>query len=92
MARIEALETLASELIGDGQEPDLFFVTDRGNVCLLSVDGEQAYEAWLSLARRLPLTECSLESRTIGVLCTVEPEEDNSPHLVCWDDYHRSTC
>lgn len=88
--RTDALELLASDLIGDGESPNVFFVTLDGNVQLITTDGPVAYRFWKNLPRNV---ESSLEDRQTGCICTVEPleDEDNSP-LVVRDDAPRSMC
>lgn len=80
--RVEALETLARDMVGDGGTPNLFFVTDGGNVTMVSTEEENARAAWRALADRFPLRECALEDRQTGVLASVQPEEDDSSVLV----------
>jgi len=88
--RIEALEVLARDLVGDGQHPDLFFVGLAGNIQMVTTDRESAYAYWRHLAACFPTTESALENRREGVIAAIEPidETDNAP-LVCHDEYHR---
>lgn len=81
--RIDQLEALASDMIGDGQTPDVFFVTRKGNVILVTTEFDVAYERWEQLPRN---QESSLENRTWGCICTVEPESDDSKRLIVVDD------
>jgi len=74
--KINELEALASNLIGDGQSPNLYFVTDRGVVVTVTRSFEVAREEWKQLSRRSPRLECALEDRKVGVLASVEPESD----------------
>ena len=85
MARIERLEALARDMVGDGETPDLFFVTDRGNVVCIETSAPKAYRRWKALAARRPLRECCLENRTYGTICSVEPQsdEDSAPLEIC---------
>lgn len=80
--RIEALEALASEMVGDGQEPNWFFVTLQGDVVGVTQDFESAYSQWDRLSRQSPRVECALEDRLTGVLASVEPIDDGSTTLV----------
>ena len=75
--KMPELEALASRMIGDGQTPDLFFVTDEGAVVLIETSGLRAYGRFKDLASRSPRKECALENRTFGVLASVEPESDD---------------
>ena len=79
--QIPTLNDLASVMVGDGLKPDVYFVTDGGNVVTVTTDARLAYHHWTNLAQRRPLQECALEDRLIGVIACVEPEEDepNSP-------------
>lgn len=83
---IKQLNALATELVGDGQRPDLFFVTDQGNVVTVTTSARIAYDHWRQLAARRPMVECALESRQIGCVATIEPVEDGSPKLGVYDD------
>lgn len=84
--KIERLEALARECVGDGRQPDLFFVTDQGVVVTVTRDLTVAHTHWRELARRFPLVESALENRQYGVLASVAPEEDDSPKLHVHDD------
>lgn len=86
--KIAELEKLASDMVGDGQTPDLFFVTDRGGVVTVTTDFEVACLAWEKLRDRYPLTECALENRHHGVVASVEPDGDGGP-LIILDDRHQ---
>lgn len=87
MSKIPQLEELASEMIGDGGSPDVFFVSLKGNIVLITIEFEEAYQKWReSRWGRLGChQESTLESRQYGVICFVEPEED-SQKLVVHDD------
>jgi hypothetical protein len=80
--RVEALERLASELVGDGELPNLYFVSDHEGIILISQDFDIAHEAW----QELPYDkESSLEDRLSGVICSTSPRDD-SDELETWDD------
>jgi hypothetical protein len=82
--KIRQLEKLACEVIGDGGSPNLYFVTESGRgVILVSRDFDAAYDCWRFLPRSI---ETTLEDRKIGVICSTEPEEDDSKKLVTRDD------
>jgi hypothetical protein len=83
--KIDVLQDLASEYVGDGLKADnLFFVTDHGVVVGVTRDFEAAYGQWKRLAASG--AECALEDRQQGVLASVEPDDDGSSTLVTLDD------
>lgn len=85
--KIRRLEELASDLIGDEKDPNLFFVTVEGAVVMITVDFKAAYEYWKFLSRAN--VETSLEDRKNGVIASVEPESDRpGARLVRYDDSH----
>ena len=86
MIKIEELEELARAMVGDGQAPNVFFVTDQGVVTLVSTSYHAAYAAWGTLRDRVPMQECALEDRLTGILASVEPEDDDSDILHVIDD------
>lgn len=83
---IKQLQELATEIIGDGKSPELFFVTEEGIVTTVSRNFEVAYKAWKALDRT---AESALESRKIGTLASVEPAEEGSSTLVRIDDAYQ---
>jgi hypothetical protein len=87
MSAYERLNQLASELVGDGKSPNLYFVTEAGRVLTVTTDGRTAYLQWRALANRR--IECGLEDREHGVVCSVEPGETG--RLQRHDDYRRLT-
>jgi hypothetical protein len=89
--KIEALENLARTMVGDGRNPDLFFVTDQGVVVTITRDKDVAYDHWRQLAARSPRLECALENRQFGVLASVEPSgTDENKLIVRFDNIHLS--
>lgn len=85
--KIEALELLAREMVGDGKSPGLFFVTDRGVVVTVTRSFDVAYAEWQLLADARPLRECALEGRKYGVIADVSPDSDDpGSRLVRCDD------
>ena len=86
--RIEPMEAIAREMVGDGQIPNVFFVSEFSNVdgpglVMVTRDFNAAYTFWQSLPRTC---ETSLEDRLVGVLCSTEPIEDGSKILRTIDD------
>lgn len=84
--KLPELNALASKIVGDGKQPDWFFVTDGGNVVTVTTDPKLAYGHWQALAQRRPAQECALENRTVGVLASVEPRDENDARLVITDN------
>jgi hypothetical protein len=70
------LEELARMLVGDGKNPNLFFVSVEGNVVMISRDFDSAYRKWREHAYTYD-HECALEDRKNGTISSVEPEEDD---------------
>ena len=81
----EPLDELARNLVGDGNLPDLYFVSVKGEVFLVTSDFELAYHAWLAKSVYQNV-ETALENRTYGVICSVEPKDDDDDTLITLDD------
>lgn len=76
--KIKALERYASEKIGDGKSPNLYFVSEQGmGVVLITRFFDVAYDYWNKLSR---VKETSLEDRKFGVICSTEKAK-NGPIL-----------
>lgn len=73
---VRVLETLARDVIGDAQSPNLYFVTDRGKVQTVTTDYPTARDHYNRLAHRLPRMECALEDRGYGCIADVAPSSD----------------
>jgi hypothetical protein len=87
--RLEFLEKLARDLVGDGKEPNLFFVSSNGNIILISRDFEAAYRKYREHARTRD-HETALEDRKTGVIASVEPVSDEpDAKLIEHDDSRR---
>lgn len=68
--KIKALEQYASEKIGDGKSPNLYFVSEgKLGVVLITRFFDVAYKYWFGLSR---VKETSLEDRKFGVICSTE--------------------
>ena len=86
-SKIPALQSLASDVIGDGKSPNLFFVTDRGVTITVTRNFSSAHAEWTKLANRVPRMESALEDRKTGVIASVEPESDApGARLIAFDD------
>ncbi len=82
------LNALATDMVGDGKSPNMYFVCDaQGDCIMVTRNAKAAYREWKRLASARPLSECTLEDRKTGTVCSVEPSDDepNSP-LHTWDD------
>ena len=78
------LEGLARNLVGDNEKPNLYFVSDKGGVLLVTTDFIMAHGTWKQLPRD---QESALEDRLVGVLASTEPESDSpKARLVTYDD------
>ncbi len=73
--RLQALESLASKLIGDGKSPNVFFVTVEGRVVSITQDLEVAKRAWEGFAASMNI-ETSVEDRLVGVLASITPDPE----------------
>jgi len=86
--RIQALETLATEMVGDGGKPNIFFVSVEGDIILITRLFEPAYEVWKRYSRKKD-RETALEDRHHGTLASVEPEDDGPrARLLYRDETH----
>ena len=73
----DILQTLKAQLVGDGQSPDLFFVTREGSVVTITRDFQTALHDWQRLANSLPRIACALEDRLFGCIASVAgPSQD----------------
>jgi len=77
--KIEILEKIPREMVGDGKSPNVYFVsTLKNGVVLITRDWELAYNYWRGLPDEV---QPSLEDRQTGVLCSVDPDEtEDSPY------------
>lgn len=73
-------------MVGDGKNPDVFFVSDQGVIVTITKDFGLAYREWRRLASRQPLVESALEDRQHGVIADVSPIEDGGKSLHVYDD------
>jgi len=83
--KIESLELMAREMVGDGQSPNLYFVSLEGVIITVTRDFRTAHAEWSSLPTNV---ETMLEDRKNGVICDTSPIEDGSPILRTYDDSH----
>lgn len=66
--KVKALERYASEKVGDGKSPNLYFVSEQGmGVVLVTRFFDVAYDYWTKLSR---VKFTSLEDRWFGVICS----------------------
>lgn len=84
--RIKELEKLATNMVGDGKAPNVFFVSIQGRIILVTTDFAIAYNAWKHLDHKV---EDCMEDRQYGVVCSTEPLDDpNDTKLYVHDDSH----
>lgn len=84
--QIKELNALATKMVGDNQTPNVFFVSCRGNIMMVSAEFDTAYDYWRFLPRNV---ETTLEDRQNGVLASTEPREDNPAKNLYTRDYTR---
>lgn len=72
MKKIAELNALATEMVGDGKKPNLFFVTHEGNVTMITRRFESAHREWRKFANQD--VESMLEDRQTGVICSASME------------------
>lgn len=80
------MQEMPVNMVGDGKNPNVFFVSDQGVIVTITRNFGIAYKEWRRLSQRLPLVESCLEDRQYGVICDVCPVEDDSPKLTTRDD------
>lgn len=85
MKKIKELEELAMKLIGDGKNPNLFFVSENGNIILVTTDGDIAYAAWSKAS--LGSEEAALEDRKNGTISSKQIDEAGDDWVL--DDYEQ---
>lgn len=86
MKRVPALELLATNVVGDGGVPNLFFVSIEGVIITVTRTFSVAYDHWKSLPRD---KETALEDRKWGVICSTGAREEGSSQLITIDDSSR---
>ncbi len=74
-SRIGALESLASQIVGDRKSPNVFFVTVEGRVVAITQDLEVAKRAWEGFAGPMDI-ETSIEDRLVGTLASITPDPE----------------
>ena len=79
------LDAIPRQTVGGGAKRNLFVVTRKGSVVMLTYDGPAAYRCWHNLLLNEPHVESALEDNH-GCVATREPEEDNSSRLVAIND------
>ena len=89
VAFLNTLDELARDIVGDGQTPNVYFVTSYGKVQTITLSSEVAYEHWKDLVYRAKQSEPCLEDRLVGTICSVERREDDGYRFDAYDDYSR---
>ena len=69
MSSIKLLEKLAQTMVGDGKNPNVFFVSIKGAIHLITTDFNVAYDYWRNLARNSRNDHPTLEDRHWGMVC-----------------------
>ena len=87
--KVKLLNELASEMVGDGKKPNVFFVTEKGDVITVTQSFEKAYSEWRILAQNH--IESALEDRQTGILASAGMEPQYSENTgdftgpLAWD-------
>jgi hypothetical protein len=72
--KINQLEKLAREMVGDGKSPDLFFVSREGVIITITRDFPRAHQEWQNLLWQNCV--CQIENRRYGVICQKDKDEE----------------
>ena len=83
---IKLLEKLSQTMVGDGKTPNVFFVSIKGAIHLITTDFNVAYDYWRNLARNQRNDQPALEDRRWGTICDFGLND--TCHLVMCDDSH----
>jgi hypothetical protein len=83
--KISQLEAAARDLVGDGANPNLFFVTVDGVVVSITRDATYAYNEWRNLKRAGNI--CGLEDRKHGTIASRD-KDDETGLIVVIDDFN----
>lgn len=81
--KIRELEELATNTVGDGKSPNLFFVSQEGAIITVTRSFATAYNEWKALNPRIV---SALEDRLWGVICITDHDEENGNALYRRDD------
>jgi len=87
--KVEALNKLASEMVGDNGRTNVFFVTYEGNVVMITMLFEAAYTLWSNLKNAHK--DCTLEDRKTSVIAEAglrpqfNPKTDNFDGPIDWE-------
>lgn len=73
MKRVKELDKLATEMVGDGNKPNVFFVTHKGKVTTITRHFEVAHREWRKFA--MQRMESALEDRLTGTIASAGVEE-----------------
>jgi len=85
-AKIAQLEDLARDMVGDGQRPNLFFVTLEGSVWTITMSLRDAYASWKDVATHTRNT--TLEDRLHGIVASTY-QDPETRRWVIEDDVER---
>lgn len=72
MKKVKELDALATEMVGDGGKPNVFFVTRGGKVATITRSFQLAHREWRALANCNE--ETMLEDRRTGVIASASVE------------------
>ena len=81
--KIKQLEDLAISTVGDGKNPNLFFVSENGVITTVTRDFNIAYNKWMD--NRYDCINSVIEDRKNGMICEYCPFSKNNERI-CIDD------
>lgn len=81
-----SLDGMAAELVGDGKDPNLYFVTRGGKTLMVTIDKDAAYSFWKSITTSS--NETQLEDRKNGSLAGQVKDDEKGGKLSRWDEVH----
>lgn len=84
--KVPQLQKLATEMVGDETNPDVFFVSVNGTIVMVTTVFAEAYRFWDNFAKETNLqVETCLENRCYGVIASVEPKDEGSSKFIRLD-------
>ena len=83
--KITLMEELATAIVGDGKNPNIYFVSKGSEIMCITTSYKLARKCWEDLPRNVAT---AMEDRKYGVIASNDPDEDASGRRVLNDDFH----